>query len=67
MDSNNYDLILTSWGFAGVAAGRIGAQVDKATGAYDNGFYISRVLVAVAVILMFVMKKPAARAAASEA
>lgn len=63
----NYGLIFTSWGFAGVAAGRIGAQVYSATGRYDNGFYISGVLAAVAVILMFVMKRPAAREVAAQA
>lgn len=63
----NYGLVFTSWGFAGVAAGRIGAMVYRATGAYDNGFYISGVLAAIAVILMFVIRAPAAAEAPAEA
>lgn len=63
----NYGLIFTSWGFAGVAAGRIGAYVYSATGAYDNGFYISGVLAAIAVVLMFVLRAPEAREAAAPA
>ena len=63
----NYGLVFTSWGFAGVSAGRIGARVYKATGAYDNGFYISGVLAAIAVILMFLNKGPKHVAATAEA
>ncbi|MFQ5593458.1 MAG: OFA family MFS transporter [Anaerolineae bacterium] len=63
----NYGLIFTSWGFAGVAAGRIGARVYAATGAYTNAFYISGVLAAISVILIYLLKKPAAREMRAEA
>ncbi|MDP9106548.1 MAG: OFA family MFS transporter [Candidatus Eremiobacteraeota bacterium] len=55
----NYGMILTAWGFAGIVGPIIAAKVKDATGSFTNALVPVAVMLLVAAVLPFLTKKPA--------
>ena len=55
----NYGMILTAWGFAGIVGPIIAAKVKDATGSFTNALVPVAVMLLIAAILPFLTKKPA--------
>jgi MFS transporter, OFA family, oxalate/formate antiporter len=55
----NYGMILTAWGFAGIVGPIIAAKVKDATGSFTNALIPVAVMLLIAAILPFLTKKPA--------
>jgi len=55
---SNYGLLFTAWGFAGFAGPYVGGWLKDSSGAYYAPFVIAAVMVALAVILLAVIKPP---------
>ncbi|HDP81281.1 MAG TPA: MFS transporter [Spirochaetes bacterium] len=55
---SNYGLLFTAWGFAGFAGPYVGGWLKDSSGAYYAPFVIAAVMVALAVILLSVIKPP---------
>ncbi len=55
----NYGLIITAWGFAGLAGPLLVARVKDATGSFAGALMPVAVMLAVATVLPLVTKKPA--------
>ncbi len=54
----NYGMILTAWGFAGIVGPIIAAKVKDATGSFTNALVPVAVMLLIAAILPFLTKKP---------
>jgi OFA family oxalate/formate antiporter-like MFS transporter len=55
---SNYGLLFTAWGFAGFAGPYVGGWLKDSTGTYFAPFIAAAVLVALAVIILVVVKAP---------
>ena len=55
----NYGLIITAWGFAGLAGPLLVARVKDATGSFGGALMPVAVMLALAIVLPFVTKRPA--------
>jgi MFS transporter, OFA family, oxalate/formate antiporter len=60
----NYGMILTAWGFAGIVGPIVAAKVKDATGSFTNALVPVAVMLLIAAILPFLTKKPAPPVAA---
>jgi MFS transporter, OFA family, oxalate/formate antiporter len=56
----NYGMILTAWGFAGIVGPIIAAKVKDATGSFTNALVPVAIMLLIAAILPFLTKKPTA-------
>lgn len=61
---HNYGLLITAWGFAGVAGPLLAARVKDVTGSYATTLVPVAVMLAIATILPFVARKPGTQPAA---
>ncbi|MBN2079649.1 MAG: OFA family MFS transporter [Spirochaetes bacterium] len=57
---SNYGLLFTAWGFAGFAGPYVGGWLKDSTGTYSAPFIVAAVMVAIAVVVLAVVK-PSAR------
>ena len=55
---SNYGLLFTAWGFAGFAGPYVGGWLKDSTGTYSAPFIVASVMVAIAVILLVIIKPP---------
>jgi MFS family permease len=56
----NYGVILTAWGVGGVVGPFIAAKVHDVTGSYHGALIPVAIMLVVAAIIPFLVKKPAA-------
>ena len=56
----NYGMILTAWGFAGIVGPIVAARVKDATGSFTNALVPVAIMLLFATILPFITKKPTA-------
>ena len=61
----NYGVILTAWGVGGVVGPVIAARVKDATGSYSGALIPVAIMLVVAAVIPFFVKKPAPLAAAT--
>jgi hypothetical protein len=61
----NYGLILSAWGFAGLIGPIMIARAKDLTGSFSGMLPVIAVMLAAAVVLPFLTKKPALRAIAA--
>jgi MFS family permease len=54
----NYGLIITAWGFAGLAGPLLVARVKDATGSFGGALMPVAVMLALAIVLPFITKRP---------
>ncbi len=55
----NYGMILTAWGTAGIVGPIVAAKVKDATGSFTNALVPVAVMLLIAAVLPFLTKKPA--------
>jgi MFS transporter, OFA family, oxalate/formate antiporter len=63
----NYGMILTAWGVAGIVGPIIAAKVKDVTGSFTNALIPVAVMLLIAAILPFITKKPAPPVSAAAA
>ncbi len=54
----NYGMILTAWGFAGIVGPIVAAKVKDATGSFTNALIPVAIMLLIAAVLPFLTKKP---------
>ncbi len=55
---SNYGLLFTAWGFAGFAGPYVGGWLKDSTGTYSAPFIVAAVMVAIAVVVLAVVRAP---------
>ena len=63
----NYGMIITAWGFAGLAGPLIAAKVKDVTGSFTNALIPVAIMLVIATIIPFITKKPTAPQGSAQA
>jgi OFA family oxalate/formate antiporter-like MFS transporter len=56
---NNYGVVVTAWGTAGIIGPMVGGKLFDATKSYSSAFHIAALLALLAAILVSAVKPPA--------